>query len=69
MLSSTKAGTRNGFWLSRAAMFIGLALIFLGVLFLLERFSITSVGIDRVWPVFIILLGIGMLAERARRRR
>jgi len=50
-------------------MFIGLALIFLGVVFLLERFNITSVGMDKLWPVFIVLLGIGMLAERARRRR
>ena len=50
-------------------MFIGLALILPGVVFLLERFSITSVGIDKLSPVFIVLLGIGMLAGRARRRR
>jgi len=50
-------------------MFIGLALIFIGVVFLLERLNVISLGIGDLWPVFIIILGIGILTNRVRRRR
>jgi len=50
-------------------MFIGLALIFVGIVFLLERLNVISMGIGELWPVFIIILGIGILTDRFRRRR
>ena len=50
-------------------MFIGLALIFIGAVFLLERLNVISLGVGDLWPVFIIILGIGILTNRVRRRR
>jgi len=50
-------------------MFIGLALIFLGIVFLLERLDIITIGLDKLWPVFLIIFGLGILTDRIRRRR
>lgn len=42
----------------------GLILVFVGLLFLLDRFNLLS-GIqwDIVWPVFIILLGLSIMLK------
>jgi hypothetical protein len=50
-------------------MFIGLSLIFIGIVFLLERLDIIPIGIGQLWPVFIILFGLGLLADRLKKRR
>lgn len=50
-------------------MLIGLALIFVGIVFLLERLGLISMGLDKLWPVLVILVGVSMLAQRLRRRR
>lgn len=49
-------------------MFIGLALIFLGIVFLLERLDVITIGLAELWPVFLIILGLGILMDRVRRR-
>ena len=49
-------------------MFIGLALIFIGVVFLLERLGATTVGFGELWPVLVIIVGLSMLVRRIRRR-
>jgi hypothetical protein len=54
---------------SGGAMFIGLSLIFIGIVFLLERLDIIPIGIGQLWPVFIILFGLGLLADRLKKRR
>lgn len=49
-------------------MFIGLALVFVGVVFLLEHLGVIAVGLDELWPVLVILVGVSMLFQRVRRR-
>jgi hypothetical protein len=50
-------------------MFIGLALIFVGVVFMLERLDVTSVELDKLWPVLVIIVELSMLTQRVRQRR
>jgi hypothetical protein len=50
-------------------LFVGLILIFVGIVFLLERLDVIPWGFGELWPVFIIIIGISILAERFRRRR
>ena len=50
-------------------MFWGLGLVFVGIVLLLERLDVIHVGIGRLWPVLLIILGIAMLANAIRARR
>ena len=48
-------------------MFFGLALIIIGIIFLLEKFGIISGSIwGYVWPSLIILLGLFMVLGKRR---
>ncbi len=48
-------------------MFFGLALVIVGVIFLLEKFGIVSGSIwGYVWPSLIILLGLFMVLGKRR---
>lgn len=42
----------------------GLVLVALGVLIVLQR--TTAFGFDRSWPIFLIVIGAGMLMQRFR---
>jgi len=42
----------------------GLVLTCLGILIFLQR--TTSFGFDRSWPIFLIVIGVGMLMQRFR---
>lgn len=50
------------------AMFIGLAVIAIGILLLLDRLDVLKGGLGKYWPVLIIALGIAMVLSRWRRR-
>ena len=49
-------------------MFIGLVLIFFGVLFLLENVGVSDDLVGRYWPVILIILGLGTLFNMVRFR-
>ena len=49
-------------------MFIGVALILVGALFLLERLDIIEEGVWRYWPVLLIALGASVIFDRFRSR-
>ena len=50
-------------------MFLGMILIFVGVILLLERLNILEGGIATYWPVILIAFGISMFISHQRRRR
>ncbi len=49
-------------------MFVGLALIAVGVLLLLEKLGIVTRGLGTYWPVILIILGVSMLLGSRRGR-
>ncbi len=49
----------------RSSLFWGLCLLIVGILFLLENFGILKVNVwNLIWPVFLIVLGIWIIAGR-----
>ncbi len=50
-------------------MFVGLVLIFLGVVFLLNTLDVFDFDLGKLWPVILIILGVAILAGRFSRRR
>lgn len=50
-------------------MFLGLVLVFIGVVLLLERLDIISDGFGTYWPVFLVIVGLSILAQQLRRSR
>lgn len=54
---------------NRSALFGGLALIVVGVLFLLNNVGLVPPAAARFWPVLIIVAGVWLLGSALRRRR
>lgn len=50
-------------------MFLGLILIFVGVILLLEKLNILDGGIGTYWPVILIAIGISIFISHQRRRQ
>ena len=50
-------------------MFWGLAVIYAGVLLLLQSLDIVDDAFSRYWPGFVILLGLAIISDRWRRHR
>ena len=50
-------------------MFLGLILIFVGIILLLERLNILEGGIGTYWPVILIAVGISIFISHQRQRR
>lgn len=48
-------------------MFWGLALVFVGVVLLLDQLDVLHDGFSKLWPVLVILLGLAILTDRFRR--
>lgn len=53
----------------RGEVFVGLILIFVGVILLLERLNIISRGFHTYWPAILILLGLAFLARSIGKRK
>ncbi len=49
-------------------MFLGLAVIFVGLVLLLERLNIIEGGFSTYWPVLLIALGATMVVNWWRKR-
>ena len=47
----------------------GLVLIGLGTYFLLREFGVIRIGLGRLWPVFLIIVGIGLIIGHFRTPR
>lgn len=47
----------------RGGLFAGLLLIVIGVILLLQQYF-PALGFDRLWPVIIIVIGIGIILRR-----
>ncbi len=54
---------------NRAGLLGGIALILLGLTFLLNNFGLVPDSLANLWPLFVIGGGIWLLARAARRRR
>ncbi|HVJ49588.1 PspC domain-containing protein [Desulfitobacterium sp.] len=50
----------------RRKRYVGIALIVLGILFLLERFTHYFFDWGKMWPIILIIIGIGMIWRRDR---
>ena len=50
-------------------MFIGLALIAIGLIFLLERLGVIEGGLGQYWPVLLIAIGVAIVIEQFRKKR
>jgi len=45
---------------------IGVVLVVIGVIFLLESLDIIEVGLNKLWPVILIAVGLVIVYERMR---
>ena len=50
-------------------MLIGLALIAIGLIFLLERLGVIEGGLGQYWPVLLIVVGVAIVIDRFRNKR
>lgn len=48
-------------------MAIGVVLVVIGAIFLLESLGVMDVGINELWPVILIAVGLVIVYERMRR--
>jgi hypothetical protein len=46
---------------------IGVVLVVIGVIFLLESLDVIDAGINELWPVILIAVGLVIVYERMRR--
>ncbi|MEZ4552361.1 MAG: DUF5668 domain-containing protein [Dehalococcoidia bacterium] len=46
---------------------IGVVLVVIGVIFLLESLDVIDVGINELWPLILIAVGLVIVYERMRR--
>lgn len=49
---------------SDARSLIGLAIVFMGVVFLLQNYGYNFINLDKTWPLFIIVVGIVILSKK-----
>lgn len=54
---------------NRSALFFGLALIVVGVLFLLNNVGLIPLEVARLWPVLVIAAGVWVFGSALGRRR
>ena len=52
---------RNQYYKREGSLVGGLILIGLGTYFLLREFGIVTIGLDKLWPAFMILVGVGLI--------
>jgi phage shock protein C len=50
-------------------MIWGIILVFLGVVFLLSNYGIVSADIGKLWPVILVIVGIGMLYKGQEKKK
>lgn len=50
---------------NQTALFVGLALIAVGVFFLLDNFNLLPPNLYNLWPLPIVAVGVGLLARSA----
>ena len=48
-------------------MTFGILLIIVGAIFLLESLGVLNAGLDQLWPVLVIAVGLLVLSDRIRR--
>ena len=59
--------TKQKSWEDREGSLIGgLLLVGIGTFFLLNQLKIIDVGIDKLWPVVLIIIGIGLIVGHFR---
>ena len=49
-------------------MFLGLVVIFIGLILLLERLGVIEDGFSTYWPVLLIALGVAMVVNWWRKK-
>jgi hypothetical protein len=49
------------------SMALGVVLVVIGAIFLLESLDVIDAGINELWPVILIAIGIVIVYERLRR--
>lgn len=54
---------------NRSTLVLGLILITVGVLVLLNNVGLIPVEVARLWPVLLVVLGVGLLGNSLMRRR
>lgn len=42
----------------------GIIFISLGVIFLLNNYGIANIEIGRLWPIFLVIIGVAILFEK-----